>query len=192
MRRIGIYGGTFNPLHNGHLALAKAFLSQENLDEVWFMVSPQNPFKANQKLLDDAIRLEMVQKALEGEQNLFASDYEFHLSKPSYTWNTLQAMSKDYPDCEFVLLIGGDNWKSFSHWYHSDDILRNYSMAVYPRENSDIDVAMLPANVHLLATMLISISSTEVRRKVAQGEPIDSLCPPQVVEIIRNKGLYRN
>ena len=135
MKSVGIFGGSFNPIHTGHIALAKSLCEKAGLDEVWFMVSPMNPFKkAATDLLDDQLRLEMVKKALEGEPQLQACDYEFHLPKPSYTWHTLQAISKDYPDIRFTLLIGGDNWAAFDKWYHHDDILAHYPIVVYPEK----------------------------------------------------------
>lgn len=190
MIKTGIYGGSFNPIHRGHISLAKAFLCEAGLDEVWFVVSPQNPFKVNQQLLDDRWRLRLVEVALENEQNLKACDYEFHLPKPSYMWNTLQQMSRDYPDRTFTLLIGGDNWTSFSRWYHAQDILDNYQLAVYPRQGDPINPATLPENVQLLDAKLLDISSTEVRQHLATGQPIDTLVPPQVAALIREHHLY--
>ena len=103
MKNVGIFGGSFNPIHTGHIALAKSLCEKAGLDEVWFMVSPQNPFKqAATDLLDDSLRFELVEKALKGESLLKACNYEFHLQKPSYTWHTLQALSKDYPDIDFT------------------------------------------------------------------------------------------
>ena len=134
MKRTGIFGGSFNPIHNGHISLARQLREKAGLDEVWLMVSPQNPLKQSADLLDDNIRMEMVRLALEGVEGIVACDYEMHLPKPSYTWNTLQALSKDYLDREFVLLMGGDNWALFDRWYHAEDILANYQIVVYPRE----------------------------------------------------------
>ena len=171
---IGIFGGSFNPIHSGHLAIARAALKQCRLDEVWLMVSPQNPLKQQSELLDDSLRFEMAQKALEGINGVMACDYEFHLPKPSYTWNTLQNLSKDYPDHRFSLLIGGDNWAHFERWRHWKDILRNYDVVVYPRDNyyGTIDVPLLP------------VSSTEIRQKVGVGESIKGLVPDNIIPLV--------
>ena len=178
---IGIFGGSFNPIHNGHIALAKAFLEEENLDEVWFMVSPQNPFKVNQQLLADHLRLDLVRKATADNPHFKASDYEFQLPKPSYTWNTLQHLSKDFPTYRFTLLVGGDNWEAFDRWYHADDILANYNIVVYPRRGQRVDITSLPANVSLLQTPLIDISSTDIRHRVECKEDISEFVPAEIV-----------
>lgn len=186
----GIYGGSFNPIHNGHVALARAFLATGMLDEVWLMVSPQNPLKANDALLDDDTRLRMAQAALADVPGVTACDYEFGLPRPSYTWNTLQALGRDYADREFVLLVGADNWQHFGRWYHHDDILRNYRMAVYPRPGYAIDAADMPGGVTLLDTPLIDISSTQVRRCIAEGTDFSAFVPPVVEAMIRREKLY--
>lgn len=185
VRTIGIFGGSFNPIHNGHIALCKAFLEQCDIDEVWLMVSPQNPLKQNVELLDDDQRLALTQKALEGEERIKACDYEFHLPRPSYTWNTLQALGKDYPDHRFTLLIGGDNWACFDRWYRCEDILNNYSIAVYPRTGSEIDAKLLPSNVSLINTPLFDISSTEIRQRVASGQPISGMVPETILQEVK-------
>ena len=182
---IGIFGGSFNPIHNGHIALAKAFLEKENLNEVWFMVSPQNPFKVNQQLLADHLRLELVRKAIADNPHFRASDYEFQLPKPSYTWNTLQHLSHDYPTHRFTLLVGGDNWAAFDRWHHAEDILSNYKIVVYPRRGQEIDKSTLPTNVSLLQTPLIDVSSTDVRQRVEQGEDISKLVPEEILNNIQ-------
>lgn len=190
LQNIGIYGGTFNPLHNGHMALARAFLEQGGLDEVWFVVSPQSPFKKNDVLLDDELRLKMVTDALREERQLKVCDVEFHLPKPSYMYNTLRHLSSEYPSCKFTLLIGGDNWAAFDRWRNADEILKNYRIAVYPRLGDDIDSATLPSNVMLLNTPLINISSTEIRLKVHNHEPVDALVPPSVADFIVENHCY--
>lgn len=190
MLTTGIFGGSFNPIHNGHIELARRLLSLAGLDEVWFVVSPQNPFKRNEKLLDDELRLEMVRLALAGEPRMKASDCEFRLPRPSYMWHTLQSFAKDYPGREFVLLIGADNWVRFDQWYAAQDILARYRIVVYPREGTPLSGVSLPANVTLADTGLIPGSSTEVRRRIACGHPIDGLVPPVVAEFIRKNKLY--
>jgi nicotinate-nucleotide adenylyltransferase len=190
MKQVGIYGGSFNPIHNGHIALARQFLSAVGLDEVWFVVSPQNPFKVNDTLLDDDKRLELVQLALQGEPKMKASDFEFHLPKPSYMWNTLQKMGKVYPDCEFVLLIGGDNWTRFDRWYHAEDILSHHRIAVYPRRDDPVHADTLPKNVQLIRAELLDISSTDIRQRIQQGRDIRQLVPPPVFEAITTQRLY--
>jgi len=184
--RIGIFGGSFNPIHKGHIALARQLLRLARLDEVWLMVSPQNPLKqASSDLLDDRLRFQMAQLALQDEPGIVASDYEFHLPKPSYTWHTLQQLSKDFPDHEFLLLIGGDNWVNFHRWYHAADILSRYQIIVYPRQGSVIDTVDLPATVTVVNTKLLNVSSTEVRQRVRQGRGIKRLVPSIVEPLVR-------
>jgi nicotinate (nicotinamide) nucleotide adenylyltransferase len=177
MIKTGIFGGSFNPIHNGHIKLARHLKAQAGLDEVWLMVSPQNPLKQNMELLDDEARFEMAQAALEGEEGIIACDYEMHLPKPSYTWNTLQALMKDYPDREFVLMIGGDNWDHFDRWYHADDIKKNYEIVVYTRTPGDPGY--------------MDISSTQIRERIREGRGIKRLVPQAVEAIIRERGYYR-
>ena len=184
--KVGIYGGSFNPIHNGHIALAEAFLRQAELDEVWFMVSPQNPLKANARLLDDKIRFKMVQKVLKHKRNLIACDYEFHLPKPSYTWDTLQRLSNDFPQHQFTLLIGSDNWTAFDRWYHHEDILQNYKIVIYPRLGDEIGKNELPDSVSLLNAEFINISSTEIRERIANGKSIDHLVPAEIAVEVTN------
>lgn len=188
---VGIYGGTFNPLHNGHIALAKAFLNQCGLDEVWFVVSPQNPFKVDKVLLDDKLRLQMVREALKDEPVLKVSDVEFHLPKPSYMYRTLHSLSTKYPDASFTLLIGGDNWKAFGRWKNADEIVKNYRIAVYPRRGENIVENQLPGNVVLLRMPLIDISSTEIRQKIQNHRSITGLVPSAVERFIVENNCYK-
>ena len=129
--RIGILGGSFNPIHNGHIALAHHLLEEAQLDEVWLMVSPQNPLKDEELLTDESLRLELATKALVGESRIKVSDFEFSMPRPSYTYDTLKALSKAYPDDTFSLLIGGDNWEHFSQWRDNDKIVEEYDVVVY-------------------------------------------------------------
>lgn len=189
--QIGIYGGTFDPIHKGHLALAKAFLDSGEMDEIWFIVSPQNPFKRNKQLLDDDARLRMVRAAVENEPDMKASDYEFHLPKPSYMWNTLCHIREDFPNDKFILLIGGDNWERFSDWYHSADIVASHRIIIYPRAGCHIDESALPESVKLFHTPLIEVSSTDIRERAKRGEDISSMVPKSVGDIIRRNGYYK-
>ena len=175
--KVGIFGGSFNPIHNGHISLALQLKEQAGLDEVWLMVSPQNPLKQSSDLLDDDQRLQMARLAVKDVEGIVVSDYEMHLPKPSYTWNTLQALSKDYPDREFVLMIGGDNWQLFDRWYRADDIKANYRIVVYTRTPGD------PG--------FIDISSTDIRRRIREGRGIRRLVPKAVADYINEHKLYR-
>ena len=135
MKRIGIFGGSFNPVHLGHTALAAYICEQGLVDEVWMMVSPQNPLKQDLTLLDENERLAMAHLATVPYPMLKACDFEFTLPRPSYTYHTLQALHKAYPDCEFSLIIGEDNWQCFDHWYRGEDIAREIPIIVYPRSS---------------------------------------------------------
>jgi nicotinate-nucleotide adenylyltransferase len=177
MKKVAIFGGSFNPIHTGHIALAQAVQQQCGLDEVWLMVSPQNPLKRNDTdLLDDQKRFEMAQKALEGVEGVKACDYEFHLPKPSYTWNTLQHLTKDYPDYTFTLLIGGDNWVHFQRWRHWKDILWHHDVIVYPRDEYQGTISV----------PLLNVSSTEIRKRVRAGQSISGLVPACIVNDVEN------
>ena len=190
MIRTGIFGGSFNPIHKGHISLAKQLREKAGLDEVWLMVSPQNPLKASADLIDDEIRMQMVRLAVEGEEGIIASDYEMHLPKPSYTWNTLQSLKQDYPDREFVLMIGGDNWQLFDKWYRADDILNNFQVVVYPRSE---ECGVRSENGHnpmIIQADLIDISSTEIRERIKAGKGINRLVPKAVAEYINKNKLY--
>ena len=189
--RIGLFGGSFNPIHNAHIALAKTICKEAKLDEVWFMVSPQNPLKQAQDLLGENERYEMVKLALESEEKVLkASNYEFHLERPSYTWKTLRALKKDFPQHEFSLIIGGDNWVRFPRWAHSEEILANHNIYIYPREDSDINEALLPENVHLVHTPKINITSTMLREMVKNGDDISAYVPEVVAKTIAEKKYY--
>ena len=163
------------------------------------MVSPQNPLKQQADLLDDEKRMQMVRLALENEPHIIASDYEMHLPKPSYTWNTLQALSKDYPDREFVLMMGGDNWALFDRWYHAEDILKNYQIVIYPRRitqgvrNVVLSVA-LDSTTFLtpcvIEAELLDISSTEIRARIKARKGIRRLVPKAVADLIQKEKLY--
>lgn len=186
--RTALFGGTFNPLHNGHLAIAQSVLEQGLADEVWILITPCNPWKKDQALLDDRLRYDMVAQAVKEMDGVRASDYEFKLDKPSYTANTLRRISADYPDREFILTIGADNWVKFHNWREADFILKNYPIIVYPRQGYPIE--NVSGNVTLLDCPLMDISSTQIRQMVQHGTPINELVPASVARTIKEKGLY--
>ena len=186
MIRTGIFGGSYNPIHIGHLALANYFCEYGELDELWFMVSPQNPFKAKSPdLWDDELRLELVRLAVEDYPKFHASDFEFHLPRPSYMVNTLQKLRETYPDREFTLIIGADNWVSFPRWKDADVIMAHHRLIVYPRPGFDINESTLPPNVQLVNTPLLEVSSTFIRESLKQGKDVRYFLHPKVWERIQ-------
>lgn len=190
--KIGLFGGSFNPVHTGHVALARQLLETLALDEVWLMLSPQNPLKPAGSLLSDHIRLELLQAALQGETGLKACDYELHLPLPSYTWQTLQQLEQDYPQHQFTLLIGADNWAIFHKWFRSDDILRRYPIAIYPRQGIELESSQLPEHVRLIDATLLDISSTAIRQRIARGQSVSGMVAPAVEQLIERHRLYRD
>ena len=186
--KVAIFGGSFDPIHNGHLALADEVLSRALADEVWFMVTPQNPHKQNCTLSDEQLRLQMVQLAVDGKSGVKACDFEFVLPRPSYTLNTLTALDEAFPDKEFSLLIGADNWEKFDRWYKGDEILARYRVIVYPR-GCEAE-PMLPQGVTWLPAELYDISSTMIRAAIGSGEDVSHLVPLAVAGFIKEKKMY--
>ena len=187
--KTGLYGGSFNPIHIGHIQLSQALLDEHLVDEMWLLVSPQNPFKVNQKLLDDNTRLELAQLAVRDIPNITVSDYEFHLPRPSYMVHTLEHLRKEFPEREFILIIGADNWERFPMWYKSEEILAHHQVIVYPRPGCLLQD--IPEGVTVANTPLIDISSTEIRERIKnpnyRGE---GLCPTVWEEIKRKRYYY--
>lgn len=196
MKRIGIFGGSFNPIHLGHTALAAYICKQGLVDEVWLMVSPQNPLKQNRALLDEDERLAMARLATAPYPTLQASDFEFTLPRPSYTYHTLQALRKTYPDCTFSLIIGEDNWQCFDRWYRGEDIARETPIIVYPRDVEGKLKVILARKESSLSSegrdlpKLLPYSSTEVREHIAAGKSVDHMLHPDVAQYIKKNNLY--
>ena len=186
VRQIGVFGGSFNPIHVGHIALARQLLTTLRLDEVWFVVSPLNPFKTTASdLLDDHLRYQMVALALRDEPGLRASDCEFHLPRPSYMYNTLCHLSARYPSARFTLLIGADNWLAFDRWVHAQDIVAQYRVAVYPREGYEVRPESLPPHVVYVPSSLYPVSSTLIRQRVRAGQSVAALVPPAILALVQ-------
>lgn len=188
--RTALSGGTFNPIHNGHMAIAQAILEKGLADCVWLMVTPCNPWKAQMSLLPDELRLEMVRQAVNGKPGIEAQDYEFRLPKPSYTAETLRMLSESYPEREFILTIGGDNWERFHYWKDWQYILDNYRIIVYPRRGCQ--TGKLPAGVTMLDCPLYDISSTQIRQMVHDGLDITEMVPEPISRTISELGLYKD
>lgn len=189
---IGIYGGSFNPIHLGHLSLGRWLVRHREVDELWFLVSPQNPLKPAAGFLSDEARLLLARKAVGHSRGLRVSDFEFHLPRPSYMVHTLEALRAAYPGRNFVLVIGADNWHRFPQWYRSADILRHHRILIYPRPGFPIDVAALPEGVRLVETPLHDISSTQIREAIHQVAAYDGWgLPPRVWAEIQARGYYR-
>lgn len=166
MAQIGIYGGSFNPIHYGHIGLAEWVVAHTDLDEVWLMVSPNNPLKRADILADEQVRLHEAQRAIAGKANIRVSDFEFQLPRPSYTANTLRELTKQYPQHVFTLIIGEDNVPIFNQWRDYTYIQDNFRIFVYPRRGYHMDVPY-NANMHLLQNApYFDISSTEIRNNL--------------------------
>ncbi len=179
---IGIFSGSFNPVHIGHLALANYLCEYEGLDEVWFMVTPHNPLKEETILMDDEFRLKLVQLAIAGYPKFRASDFEFHLPRPSYTVHTLDSLKQAHPEHTFYLIIGSDNWKLFSQWKEPERILAENPIFIYPRPGYPVDVVSLPQNVKLATSPIFEISSTFIRHALEEGKDIRYFLHPAVYE----------
>ncbi len=190
-KHIGLYFGSFNPIHNGHLAIAAYLLKTEKLDEVWFVVSPQSPFKTQEFLLDDEYRYSMVLLAVKGNSRLHACNIEFSMARPSYTIDTLQVLRAKYPSHKFSVIMGADNLESFHKWKKYNEIIGNYKVFVYPRKDTGIKVPASYPNITVIDAPLLDISSTDIRSLIREGKDIQDYVPQQVYEYIKKMGFYR-
>lgn len=193
MRRttVGILGGSFNPVHHGHLMLASYLAQWGVVDEVWLTLSPRNPLKAAEALQPDTVRLNMLTLALKGENNLDLCDIELSMPKPSYTINTLDVLADRYPDLDFRLIIGSDNWAIFDRWRDHQRILDQYGVIVYPRPGYPVDPDPVDG-MTLIDAPTINISSTFVRKAVAAGRSVRYFVPDSVAQYIAAHKLYKN
>ncbi|MEE4287694.1 MAG: nicotinate (nicotinamide) nucleotide adenylyltransferase [Mariniphaga sp.] len=191
-KEVGLYFGSFNPVHIGHLAIANYMVEFSGLDEFWFVVTPQNPHKQKANLLNDYDRLEMVQMAVEGDDRLQVSDIEFFLQKPSFTVDTLAYLKERNPNKHFKILMGSDNLQNFHKWKNFEIIVENYGVLVYPRPGFDKTKVMHHQNISIAENApQMEISSSFIRKAIENGKDVRHFLPPKVWECIEKKGFYR-
>jgi nicotinate-nucleotide adenylyltransferase len=191
--KIGIFGGSFNPIHSGHAIIAHHIISSGAVDRLWLMVSPVNPLKVGlEQQVADTDRLRMVEMVTRPLENVETSAFEFTMPKPSYTIDTLNALQAKFPDDEFYLVTGADNWAIFERWRNSEEILAKYHLLVYPRLGYEVVIPEeLRDRVTLVDAPIIELSSTAVRERLAQGLSARYYVPDEVLSYIERKGLYR-
>lgn len=187
--KVGLYFGSFNPIHVGHLIIASHVINNTDLQELWFVVSPQNPFKTSQTLLNENHRLNLVRTAIEGEKKLRASNVEFKLPKPSYTIHTLAFLREKYPTHEFVIVMGSDSFQNLPNWKNANLLAKNYSFYIYTRPGFEI-TNTLNATIQILDAPLLQISSTHIRELIAKNKSIRYLVPDNVKEEIEANRYY--
>lgn len=193
--RIGLFFGSFNPIHVGHLIIANTAATTTDLEQVWFVVSPQNPFKKTKSLLHEFDRLDMVERAIADNSRLKATNIEFSMPKPSYTIDTLTRLSEKYPQHTFRLIVGEDNLAQFANWKNHDKILEYYGLMVYPRPSRNDGPSIespfkTHPNVRLVEAPLLDISATYIRDCIRANRSIRYMVPDVVEEIIERKKFY--
>ena len=192
--KTGLFFGSFNPVHSGHLIIAEYFSEFTDLKELWFVLTPQNPLKKKKTLLDDSFRAEMLEMVIAGNPDFRYCDAEIRLPKPSYTIHTLTYLTEKHPGKEFVLIMGSDNLTTFDKWKNFNIILENYSIYVYPRP--EYPVNKIPENfrnhphVKIVEAPVIEISSSFIREAVKKGKKLKYFLPEAVYKFIIDKGFY--
>ena len=188
--RIGLYFGSFNPIHTGHLIIANHVLNETNLQKIWFVVSPQNPFKPSSTLLNEYDRLHLVQIAIDNDDRLKASEIEFSLPKPSYTAHTLTYLQEKYPTHQFTVLMGSDSFQNLEKWKNAETIIKNYPIVVYNRPGFEV-TNTVGADLTIMNAPLLEISATYIRECLQQGKSIKYLVPETVEAEIEKSGFYK-
>lgn len=189
--KTGLFFGSFNPVHNGHLMLANYLVEFGQLDTLWFVVSPHNPFKDKASLLDDRQRLRLLELAVEGDERFEVSDIEFYLPQPSYTSNTVARLLERYPNRDFFLVCGLDNLKKFPNWKNADYLLEKCHLLVYPRKGFDGGEMLKHPKVKLIDAPEIDVSSTFIREAVAQGHDVRHFMPEKSWQYLEEMGFYK-
>jgi len=189
--KIGLYFGSFNPVHNGHMIIASFMRQHTDLEQVWMVVSPQNPFKTNQSLLNEYQRLHLVKIAAEQDLAIKAIDIEFHLPRPSYTINTLTYLEEKYPQHEFAIIMGSDSLMNLDKWKSANIIMDRYSIYVYERPGFPINKTLPIKNLVETKAPLLEISASMVRKMIRDGKSIRYFVPDSVLEDIQQNGFYK-
>ena len=182
MKQVGLFFGSFNPIHIGHMIIADHVALHSEVEEIWFVVSPQNPLKQEGQLLNESQRLEMVRLAIADDARFRASDIEFRLEKPSYTIKTLQELTREFPQTAFTLILGGDNLASFTKWKDYREILKNFPIILYDRPDFDASEMDAP---------LMNISSTLIRTRIEKGWDVKYLMPYEAWRYLDEMNLYK-
>jgi nicotinate-nucleotide adenylyltransferase len=188
--KIGLYFGSFNPVHVAHLIIANHILNETDVDKIWFIVSPKNPFKLYSALLNEYHRLHLVRLATEDDNRIKASDIEFGLPKPSYTSNTLAYLAEKHPEHEFSIIMGSDSFQNLSKWKNYEVIIKNYRIYVYRRPGFEITES-LGADLQVLDAPLLQLSATQLREYIREGKSIRYMVPDKVLEEIEKGGYYK-
>lgn len=188
---IGLFFGSFNPIHVGHMVLANYMASFTDLEQVWFVVSPHNPLKEKSSLLNQNQRLHMVNLAVDDSNTLKSSNIEFGLSQPSYTINTLAHLKEKYPQHRFSLIMGGDNLESFTKWKNYEEILKNHKIYVYPRPNTHLEEFKNHQNVVITEAPLMEVSSTMIRQAIKDKKDVSFFVPRAVWQYIEEMHFYK-
>jgi nicotinate-nucleotide adenylyltransferase len=188
--KIGLYFGSFNPVHIGHLVIVNHILNETALEKVWFIVSPQNPFKTNGSLLNEYDRLHLVRLATEDDSRIRVSDIEFHLPKPSYTIDTLTFLKEKYPDHEFSVIMGSDSFQNLDKWKNFKAIIENYTLYIYQRPGFPVE-NKIGATIEVLNAPFLEISATAIRELIKRGKSIRYMVPEKVREEIEQNRYYK-
>lgn len=189
--KIALFFGSFNPIHIGHLILANYILEHSDADELWFVVSPQNPLKAKKTLLHDHDRYDMVEMAIKNYPKMRVSDVEFSMPRPSYTIDTLTYLHEKFPKYQFTLIMGEDNLVSLPKWKNYETLVKNHQIIVYPRVSDTEEIPYEHPNIQKINAPIIELSSTEIRKMIKENKNIRPMLPPEVYEYVDKMGFYK-